>query len=241
MKKYIFLFFAIILVFSISFYITKKEKNLDSTFSNTGFEIINTTKDSVMMYLTINKPTDSTCVQNVNGIFGINSSQLRGSVWLQPNDTLKYTPTLSFSGNVSFGTPPQNCPTQQFVNGVNLFEWSVNVPKGSNEGLDLSCISGVNCIMKIDLIGGADWVSNGKSVRTIKNKEMWHNTDIYGVFPYGCTNCTDIQGKQSCQTPNEKPNTEKICTPTRNTDEKGGKIRISFLGYTAVPANYQQK
>ena len=215
---------------------TEKEKNIDNTFSNTGFEIVNTTKDSVLMYLTINKPTDSTWVQNVDGIFGINSSQLRGTIWVQPNDTLKYNPTLCFSGNVSFGTPPQNCPTDQFVNGINLFEWSVNVAKGSNEALDLSCVAGVNCIMKIDLIGGADWIANGKSVRSIKNKEMWHNTSIYGVFPYGCTNCTNTNGKQLCQSPNENPNTEKICTPTRNTNEKGGKIRISFLGYTPVPA-----
>jgi hypothetical protein len=235
MKKYIFLFLVIISVFSLISYVAKKEKNIDNTTSNTGFEIVNTTKDSVIMYLTINAPTDSTWVQNVDGIFGINSSQLQGSVWVQPNDTLKYTPTLSFSGNVSFGTPPQNCPTKQFVNGVNLFEWSVNIPKGSNEGLDLSCMAGVNCIMKIDLIGGADWIANGKSVRVIKNKKMWHNTGIYGVFPYGCTNCTNTEGKQSCQKPNEKPNTEKICTPTRNTNEKGGKIRISFLGYTPVP------
>jgi hypothetical protein len=236
MKKYIFLFLVMISVFSLISYSTKKENNLDDTFSNTGFEILNTTKDSVLMYLTINAPSDSTWVQSVDGIFGINSSQLQGSVWVQPNDTLTYNPTLSFSGNVSFGTPPQNCPTDQLVNGVNLFEWSVNVPKGSNEGLDLSCMAGVNCIMKIDLIGGADWIANGKSVRVIQNKKMWHNTGIYGVFPYGCTNCTNTQGKQSCQTPNEKPNTEKICTPTRNTNEKGGKIRIKFLGYTPVPA-----
>jgi hypothetical protein len=58
MKKYIFLFSVIILISLLSFYITKKEKNLDSTFSNTSFEIVNTTKDSVLMYLTINKPTD---------------------------------------------------------------------------------------------------------------------------------------------------------------------------------------
>ena len=235
MKKYIFLL-AVISVFYLISCVTEKEKNIDNTFSNTGFEIVNTTKDSVLMYLTINKPTDSTWVQNVDGIFGINSSQLRGTIWVQPNDTLKYNPTLCFSGNVSFGTPPQNCPTDQFVNGINLFEWSVNVAKGSNEALDLSCVAGVNCIMKIDLIGGADWIANGKSVRSIKNKEMWHNTSIYGVFPYGCTNCTNTNGKQLCQSPNENPNTEKICTPTRNTNEKGGKIRISFLGYTPVPA-----
>jgi len=236
MKKYIFLFSVIIFIFSLISYLTKKGKNIDATFSNTGFEIVNTTKDSVLMYLTINKPADSTWVKNVNGIFGINSSQLRGSVWVQPNDTLKYIPTLSFSGNVSFGTPPQNCPTEQFVNGINILEWSVNVPKGSNEALDLSCVAGVNCIMKIDLIGGSDWIANGKSVRSIENKKMWNNTGIYGVFPYGCTNCTDTDGKQLCQTPNEKPNTEKICTPTRNTNEKGGTIRISFFGYTLVPA-----
>jgi len=236
MKKLTFLLLGIFSIFYLIYCINNKKNPTESTFSNTGFEIVNATNDSVLMFLTINSPIDSTWVQSVNGIFGINGSELQGSVWVQPNDTLTYTPKLSFSGNVSFGTSPQNCPSQEWETGVNLFEWSVNVPKGSNEGLDLSCMAGVNCIMKIDLIGGSDWIANGKSVRTIQNKEMWHNTGIYGVFPYGCTNCINTQGKQSCQTPNEKPNTKKICTPTRNTNEKGGKIRISFLGYTPAPA-----
>jgi len=204
----------------------------DPTFGNTGFEVVNSTKDSVQMFLTINSPADSTWVQSVDGIFGIPvGSGLQGSVWLKPNDTLSYTPTLQFSGNVSFGTGPQNCPSKSWPTGVNIFEWSTNVPKGANEGLDLSCIAGVNCIMHIDLIGGPDWLANDTSVRTIENKAFMNNTGIYGVFPYGCTNCTNTDGKQDCQTPSETPNTEKICTPTRAADQKGGKIRITFKGY----------
>ena len=204
----------------------------DPTFGNTGFEVVNSTKDSVQMFLTINSPADSTWVQSVDGIFGIpTGSGLQGSVWLEPNESLSYTPTLQFSGNVAFGTGPQNCPSNSWPTGVNIFEWSTNVPEGFNEGLDLSCIAGANCIMHIDLIGGPDWLANGKSVRTIENKFIGGNTGIYGVFPYGCTNCINTNGKDPCQTPNETPNTEKICTPTRAADQKGGKIRITFKGY----------
>lgn len=204
----------------------------DPTFQNTGFEVVNSTKDSVLMFLTIDAPADSTWVQSVDGIFGIPAgSELQGSVWLKPNDTLSYTPTLKFSGNITFGTIPQNCPSQAWPTGTNLFEWSTNVAKNGCEGLDLSCIHGANCIMHIDLIGGPDWLANGKSVRTIENKFIGKNTGIYGVFPYGCTNCTNTIGKDPCQTPNETPNTEPICSPTRGKDQKGGKIRITFKGY----------
>jgi len=205
---------------------------VDPTFGNTGFEVVNSTEDSVQMFLTINSPADSTWVQSVDGIFGIPAgSGLQGSVWLQPNDTLSYTPTLQFSGNVSFGTTPAQCPTESWPTGVNIFEWSTNVPKGANEGLDLSCVDGVNCIMHIDLIDGPDWIADTISVRTIENKFIGGNTGIPGVFPYGCPGCTNTDGKAACQTPNETPNTEPICTPTRGTDQKGGKIRITFKGY----------
>jgi len=250
-KVILILTFAIIVAFSFWFIKSNSKQpqpnnsfevintTKDSVF--TSFEVINTTKDSVLMFLTINYPIDSTYIQSVNGIFGIKSSELQGSIWVQPNDTLKYTPKLGFSGNISFGSPPQNCPTDRWINGVNIFEWSVNVPAGSNESLDLSCVTGVNSFMKIDLLGGADWIANRKSVTTIKNKQMWNNTGIYGVFPYGCTNCINTDGKQPCQTPNEKPNTEKICTPTRAKNEKGGIIRISFLGYTPVTASEKKQ
>jgi hypothetical protein len=223
----------IIPVFMLMYYL-RVGKQVEVESKNTSFEVVNTTKDSVLMYLTINSPTDSTCVQSVDGIFGIHNNSLQGSIWIQPDDTFKYTPKLTFSGNISFGTPPQNCPSKEWANGVNIFEWSVNVPKGSNESLDVSCMAGVNCIIRVDLIGGAYWITNGKIITSIQNKEMWKNTGIYGVFPYGCTNCINTKGKQSCQTPNEKPNKEKICTPTRNTNRKGGKIRVSFLGYTPI-------
>ena len=175
MKKYIFLFLGIISVFSLISYVTKEEKNIDNTFSNTGFEIVNTTKDSVLMNLTINKPADSTWVQNVDGIFGINSSQLRGTVWVQPNDTLTYNPTLSFSGNVSFGTPPQNCPTDQFVNGINLFVSlnDISVEKYYNK---YKCAFNVNTHK--ELIDSIKIIEEG----ILKNVDIKHKIPQYKVY-----------------------------------------------------------
>ena len=231
MKKLLIIFTLLLSVVSC------KQKNTnypnDPTFSNTGFEVINSTKDSVLLYLTIGAPFDSTCVQSVDGIFGIpQGSGLQGSVWLQPNEKVTYTPTLFFSGNIGFGSTPQNCITSGLPMGMNIFEFTTNVDTASNESIDVSCVAGANCIMNVKLIGGPDWISgNAKSIRSIENKPLEYNTGIYGVFPYGCTSCINTDGIQPCQTLPTNPNKEKICLLTRSSNKKGGLIRLTFKGY----------
>lgn len=204
----------------------------EPTEEKTEFVVVNSTKDSVLMYITLsgyNEPEKSKYVQNVNGVLGCEGTGLQGSVWVKSNDTLSYTSTKYFSGNISFGTPPLNCPDNTWKNGVNIFEFNINNPQ---ESIDLSCMAGVNCLMRVDLIGGPNWPADtSMNTRVIENKTMGHNTGIVGVYPYGCTNCINTEGKQPCQTPNETPNKYNICNPTRSKGVHGGKVQITFKGY----------
>jgi hypothetical protein len=196
----------------------------------TEIRVVNNSQDSVLVYLTLGGGFDSTFVQNVNGIFGCSQTGLVGSFWLASNDSVQYTPTLSFSGNLSFGTQPLNCADSTWKTGVNIFEFNLNEPQ---ESIDISCMAGVNCIMRCDLIGGANWLADTcLNARVLQNDTMYNNTGRVGVYPYGCTNCTNTEGKQPCQTPSETPNKYKICNPTRATNEKGGVVRVSFLRYS---------
>jgi len=202
--------------------------------TNTEFQIVNTTQDSVYVYLTLSgyPAADSTkFVQDVNGIFGCTQTGLNGMFWLYANDTVSYTSVKGFSGNISFGVAPMNCPTEAWPTGMNLFEFNLNEPQ---ESIDISCMAGVNCILICDLIGGPAWPASNlfPNPRVLKNDTMGANTDRVGVYPYGCTNCTNTQGKQSCQTPSETPNTSPICNPTRAAGERGGLVRVKFDGYT---------
>lgn len=225
--------FLITLMIILFFGCQSDSNIIGSEPQNTELTVINSTKDSVLMYLTLsgyNLPEKPKYVQNVRGILNCPQDGLQGFVWVKPNDTLSYISTKYFSGNISFGTPPLNCSNDKWTLGVNIFEFNLNNPQ---ESIDLSCMAGVNCIMKVDLVGGTNWPADTSlNTRVIENKEMWHNTGIVGVYPYGCTNCINTDGKQLCQTPNETPNEYRICNPTRGKGERGGKVQITFKGYT---------
>ena len=200
----------------------------------TKLSLVNTTKDTVLVYLTLSgyPAGDSLIyVQNVNSIFGCTQSGLVGSFTIPPYDTLSYTSSKWFSGNVSFGAQPMNCTTTAWPTGVNPFEFNLN---DGQESIDISAMGGVNCILAVDLIGGPQWQASPSNpdVRSFHNDSMWKNTGLVGVYPYGCTNCTNDQGKQPCQTPSEKPNSEPICTPTRSANVRGGTVLVKFKGYT---------
>lgn len=218
--------------------IEKVEVSEKFVVSNDSTEmlIVNQSKDSVLVYLTLSGYPDSVAplyVQNVNGIFGIADSGLVGSFYLQPNDTLSYLSPKMLSGNLCFGTQPLNCSTREWPTGTSFFEFNLNEPQ---ESIDISCVGGVNSIIEVELIGGPNWVANiYDNVRKINNDSMYKNTNLVGVYPYGCTNCTNDEGKQPCQTPSEKPDSLPICTPTRAKGENGGKVLVKFKGYT----NYQ--
>jgi hypothetical protein len=198
----------------------------------TEMQIVNETKDSALVYITLGGGFDSTFIQNINGIFGCTQTGLVGSFWLHSKDTLSYTPTLSFSGNISFGSRPLNCPTNTWETGVNIFEFNLNEPQ---ESIDISCVAGVNCILRCELIGGANWVADTcANPRVLQNDDMYKNSRSVGVYPYGCTDCIDTLGRQDCQQPTEIPNKYKICNPTRAKGEKGGVVRVVFKGYTEI-------
>jgi hypothetical protein len=201
--------------------------------TSTELKVVNTTKDSVLVFLTLSgyPASDTLHVKNVNGIFGCTQSGLVGSFYLAAGDSTTYTSTQWFSGNVGFGTQPMNCTVTAWPTGANPFEFNIN---NNQESIDISAMGGVNCILQVDLIGGPQWQASPKypDVRYMYNDSMWKNSGLIGVYPYGCTNCTNTDGKQACQTPNEQPNSDPICTPTRAAAEHGGTIRVSFLGYT---------
>ena len=200
---------------------------------NTELVLVNDTRDTVLVYLTLSgyPSGDSVHVQDVHGIFGCEQTGLVGSFNMYPGDTLGYTSYKWFSGNVSFGGQPINCPTAEFPTGVNLFEFNLNC---GQESIDISAVGGVNSMMEVDLYDGPNWEATTAhpDVRHFYNDSMWHNTGLVGVFPYGCTNCVNTEGKQACQTPSEKPNNNNICNPTRAAGVRGGIVMVTFKGFT---------
>ena len=231
------IFIVVVLVIIGIWFITRKTKPepiIPIPTDVTELTLVNSTKDSVQVYLTLSgyPAADSLIyVQNVNGIFGCTQTGLVGSFWIPSLDTVSYTSTKWFSGNVGFGTQPMNCTTTAWPTGVNPFEFNIN---NGQESIDISAMGGVNCMLTVDLIGGPQWQATPTypDVRSFYNDSMWKNSGLIGVYPYGCTNCTNAEGKQPCQTPNEQPNTIPLCTPTRSANVHGGTIIVKFKGYT---------
>lgn len=203
--------------------------NTDSL--NTTLAVYNSREDSVLVYLTLGGGYDSTFVQDVNGIFGITDSGLVGTFYIQSGDTVFYQSSLKLSGNIGFGSQGVNCFTTQWPTGVNIFEFNLNE---AQESMDISAMGGVNSLMVVQNIGGPAWAATPSfpDVRSYYNDTMWKNTNLVGVYPYGCTTCTDTIGKQACQTPNETPDSTRICNPTRAAGVRGGLVLLTFKGYT---------
>jgi hypothetical protein len=229
-KHYIGIFLVVLAVCFIYMATKKDAKHPCSQPTGTIFKITNSTQDSVLVYLTLGGGADTTFLANVNGVFGITQSGLVGSFYLQPNDTLSYTPTLKLSGNIGFGTQGINCPDSTWKTGVNIFEFNLNEPQ---ESLDISAMGGVNSIMNVKLIGGPAWATtNYPDVRSIQNDTMYANTNKVGVYPFKCTDCTDTLGSANCTQKAEKPSSAAICNPTRALDQVGGVVLLTFKGYT---------
>ena len=225
---------VILVVIGIWFITKKKDVPVIIPTDITKLTLVNSSKDSVLAFLILSgypTPDSAIYVQNVNGIFGCTQTGLVGSFYIGAKDSVSYSSTKWFSGNIGFGTAPMNCTTTAWPTGANPFEFNIN---NGQESIDISAMGGVNCLLSVDLIGGPDWQATPTypNVRYFYNDSMWKNSGLIGVYPYGCTNCTNAEGKQSCQTPNETPNTIPLCTPTRSANVHGGEIRVKFLGYT---------
>ncbi|HWY11942.1 MAG TPA: hypothetical protein VN026_11485 [Bacteroidia bacterium] len=238
MKKIVavtFLILLVILLFTCLWRIPNnnnvESKNVaDSTTTILRIKNSNPTQ-TITVYLTLS--CGAGWVSDVNGMFGIVSSKKsQGSFILNPNDSLDYiTPdSLGLSGNFSFGYPPVNCPV-----GITLYEFTLNnagTIKFSQETTEISCVAGVSSLGKITLYGGGNWEANPNymNVRFIKNDSMGKNSGLVGVFPYGCTNCTDTAGKPDCITNPEKPQSQAICNISRDANNSGGIVKVEFIG-----------
>ena len=201
--------------------------------------VTNKSRDSVKVWLTLGAVDG--CTQDVNGIFGISSlDPSKGYFSLSAGENISYTPEVGFNGNLAIESEPMNCPTPEFPNGINLFEFIINnyFQEGNpQETIDISCVSGVNAYLSVDLGGGGDWNAGPtqSKVTSIKNAELRNNTGLVGVYPYGCDDCTAIASPPVCAGHQDyaKPQKEAICNVQRDAVvDAEGIIAVNFLGMT---------
>ncbi len=207
---------------------------------NTSLCVINNSKDTTIVYLTLGSIGDTNYVQSTLGIFGIDTSAVQGSFTLLPNDTLIYMSPIGkgFNGNLSFGTPPINCPdTVHYPKGINIFEFTLNnnFDINSQETIDISCVSGVNCYIVLSMIGGGLWNDGKDTLSFFGNNDLHKNTGLSGVFPFGCDSCVGITlHTPYCvgHKPYATPQKTKICNVQRNYTANGGIVLVRFSGYS---------
>ena len=87
-------------------------------------------------------------------------NRLQGWFLLANGATKAYVPPpgQGISGNFAFGSPPLNCPTDEFRNGINLAEFILNNSFqgfGAQETIDVSCVAGANALIAFAMSGGA--------------------------------------------------------------------------------------
>ncbi len=204
----------------------------------TQFKIINETTESVKVWITLGATPG--CLIHVSKIPFITDStdNLKGYFILNGNDsTIAYAPeNMGINGNVSFTTPPLNCPSDEYPNGVNLFEFIINNSfqgEFAQETVDISCVSGVNSKIEAQLTGGTKWsaTTDHPNVRQIYNGSIDGNKGLVGVYPYGCDTCTGAKSPPSCITVSSDKQISPICNVQRSAkDAGGGIIRIIYKG-----------
>lgn len=209
----------------------------------TALELTNGTGRDVLVFLTLGAVTG--CVQNVAEIPFVTTvvNPLQGSFTLPANGWVSYTPPgdLGLNGNFAFGTPPINCPTVEFPNGVNLAEFILNngfQGPGAQETIDISAVAGVNSFIKFSMAGGGGWNagSSEPAVNEFENKGLSENVGLVGVFPYGCDCCTSSVSPPECSGPPPPPphgdcQSAPICNVQRDAVSAGGTVSITFLGF----------
>jgi hypothetical protein len=241
MKKKILIWLLIILAGFAGYYVYNKYFNKTEPVcenKNTEVFVINQSKDTVVVFLTIG--ADTNFVTDVNGIFGITTNGLQGSFILNPNDTVSYQSPCGkgFGGNITFGTAPVNCPdTNLYPYGINLFEFALNDnfvgTSDAQETVDISCVAGVNSRIICNL-SDANW-NDGDStgIKTFENSYLYDNVFRIGVFPFGCDSCTVIKNPPACagHKPFSQPQKKNICNVQRDADKNGGSVYVQFGGY----------
>ena len=211
--------------------------------NQTALELTNGTDQDVQAYLTLGATPG--CIQNVAGIPFVTNvvNKLQGWFTLAANKSVSYTPPagVGVNGNFAFGTPPINCPTDAFPNGVNLAEFILNNDfqgPGAQETIDISAVAGVNVYIKFSMTGGGVWNAGATepSVTEFENKGLKDNCGQVGVFPYGCDNCTERVAPPVCTGPPPPPpygncQSAPICNVQRDASTAGGTVSVFFNGF----------
>ncbi len=207
-------------------------KSYIDTPKRTTLTVHNASKtDTVTAYLTLG-PADTThWVYNTKGIFGITTTGAQGSFTLAPGQYRSYTSKRAMAGNISFNSPPLNCPNQ-----ITVCEFCINnhgtVPK-AQETVEISCVSGVSYIANIYL-SNKNWTANYPgydTIQNIQNGPIGTNNGRPGVYPFGCDDCTTATSQApSCTIgKNEKQQRHAICNVQRNAKLSGGSMTISYM------------
>lgn len=207
----------------------------------TSLQVRNDSAGPVKVYITLGATPG--CVQDVAQITGVAITKmypLMGYFELASKATVILTAPgkLGFNGNFSFNTPPLNCPTPEFPNGVVLAEFIINngFQQYGQETIDVSCVAGANAFVAFEM-SQDDWTSNfGKitAIKKIENGTKLDNTGRVGVFPYGCDNCTSSDHPPECVGKQPKyVNKEPICNVQRPAgSNKGGTLTAVYKGPT---------
>lgn len=176
--------------------------------------------------------------QDVYGIFGSNIHGSKYIFKLKPKDTLRYSPLKGIQGNISFITDAWQCSPDSSSTGSNIIEFCLNnngTVLNAQETIEISCVSGVTYIGRVDFYNGGIWTANYKgydTITTVENGDFGHNTGRVGVYPVGCDDCNSITNPPSCTIPNgyhESPQKYAICNVQRNAKNSGGKVVFSFI------------
>jgi hypothetical protein len=172
------------------------------TNRQTVLKVKNISDSSIIAWLTLFD--EEAMVDNVNGVFGIKSDfDLQGNFVLHKGDEIEYQSRIRFgiSGSICFGSKPVDYPTKQFKNGVNTFEFTINnyanakIKKinDAKEAVGISCVKGINSLMKVDLITNNKWnaSNNFEDVKSFSNSNIKVDNSIYRV-QRDCKNCGGI-------------------------------------------------
>lgn len=203
--------------------------------AQTVLSISNGTSDAVTVYFTLGASAENITLAEIPFLAQVPGNSLQGWFSLQPRKAVEVTPPVgkTLIGNVCFGGPPINCPAPGFPTAVNLFEFALNLSDGQ-ETIDISCVAGVNALLKVALSGGGGWNagSTEPSVTAFNNAAPGANTGLVGVYPIGCDVCTASDNPPSCSpaVPPETPQSQPICNVQRDASALGGTVAVTFSG-----------
>jgi hypothetical protein len=207
--------------------------------AQTVLRVTNSSGSDALTYITLGATAGCmNAVANLPFVTNVVNDK-QGSFTLRAGQSIDYTPPAGqcIGGNFSFGSPPLNCPPDQYPNGINIAEFILNngfQGSGAQETLDNSAVSGVNANIKYVMTGGSAW--NGgptqPNISSFQNRGLRDNVGLVGVFPWGCDNCTTRTAPPVCPVPYDGAcQSEHICNVQRDASSSGGTVEIIFNGF----------